>query len=149
MIDRDQFLPSDENTVFVDSGEGEQAPVTLAGSVGSNPSQSSPPSNKDAAVPASVGRYLMLEQIGKGGMGTVHSAFDPELERTVAIKLMYATSSQERLRREAQAIARVKHPNVISVHDVGYFENGGKLGVFMVMELVDGVDLHAWMREGE
>ncbi|MCA9696111.1 MAG: hypothetical protein KC431_01215, partial [Myxococcales bacterium] len=59
-------------------------------------------------APRSVGRYLLLDEVGKGGMGTVHSAFDPELERTVAIKLIYADKEpQDRLRREAQAIARV------------------------------------------
>ncbi|NVB37416.1 tetratricopeptide repeat protein [Pseudenhygromyxa sp. WMMC2535] len=108
-------------------------------------------------VPRSVGRYLLLEEIGKGGMGTVYSAFDPELERTVAIKLIDAPTKRgdegqgrrgdayRRLRREAQAIAQVSHPNVIAVHDVGEFEFAGRRGLFMVMELIDGSDLSRWL----
>ncbi|PRP93187.1 Serine/threonine-protein kinase PknB [Enhygromyxa salina] len=127
MTGEDKAQPSDEVTLVVDPDA---------------------PDEDDPGTPPSVGRYLLLEQIGEGGMGTVYSAFDPELERTVAIKLMYASGSADRLRREAQAIARVSHhPNVISVHDVGYFEFGPKLGVFMVMELIDGLDLDAWVTQ--
>jgi tetratricopeptide (TPR) repeat protein/tRNA A-37 threonylcarbamoyl transferase component Bud32 len=99
-------------------------------------------------VPRSVGRYLLIEEIGKGGMGAVYSAFDPELERRVAIKLIDARAEpRARLRREAQAIARVTHPNVIAVYDVGEFEFIERRGVYMVMEMVEGADLRAWAGE--
>jgi tetratricopeptide (TPR) repeat protein/tRNA A-37 threonylcarbamoyl transferase component Bud32 len=99
-------------------------------------------------APRSVGRYLLIEEIGKGGMGSVYSAFDPELERRVAIKLIDARAEpRARLRREAQAIARVTHPNVIAVYDVGEFEFIDRRGVYMVMEMVEGADLRAWAGE--
>src|SRR5689334_19099836 len=75
-----------------------------------------------------VGRYLILERVGQGGMGVVYAAFDPELNRRIALKILHSRSSgptrhsgsaRARLLREAQAIARVTHPNVISVFDVG------------------------------
>src|SRR5688572_4678790 len=74
---------------------------------------------------SSVGRYVILELLGEGGMGVVYKAYDPELERPIALKLINSGESQvsgayrERLLREAQALARLSHPNVIAVHDVG------------------------------
>ncbi|WP_437533625.1 serine/threonine-protein kinase [Sorangium sp. So ce726] len=98
----------------------------------------------------SVGRYLLLDRIGRGGMGVVYSAFDPELDRKVAIKLLLRGSGerpaqelQARLRREARAMARLAHPNVIAVHDVGTFE--GEL--FIAMEFVGGGTLGEWLRK--
>ena len=73
----------------------------------------------------SVGRYVVLEQLGRGGMGVVYAAYDPELDRTVALKLLRsrrrrrAGAGRARLLREAQALARLSHPNVVAVHDVG------------------------------
>src|SRR6185436_17019236 len=74
-----------------------------------------------------VGRYLVLERIGQGGMGVVYKAYDPDLERNIALKLVRADSRnpdhRQRLRarlvREAQTLARLAHPNVVTVHDVG------------------------------
>src|SRR2546427_2646083 len=71
-----------------------------------------------------VGRYLVLDQLGEGGMGVVYKAYDPELERPIALKFLRPREQQsdafrERLLREAQALARLSHPNVIAVHDVG------------------------------
>lgn len=79
----------------------------------------------------SLGRYLVLEPLGGGGMGVVYTAYDPELDRKVAIKLLRAdapgsanaTDGRTRLLREAQAMARLSHPNVIAVHDVGTFRD--------------------------
>jgi len=91
-----------------------------------------------------MGRYVLLEPIGRGGMGVVYSAYDPELDRRVALKLLRSPTdggAQARLAREAQAMAKLGHPNVIAVHDVGRFDGG----VFVAMELVDGQDLRAWM----
>jgi len=87
-----------------------------------------------------LGRYLVLERLGAGGMGVVFAAYDPELDRKVAVKLLHperAGPGEARLLREAQALARVQHPNVIAVHDVGTL--GGR--VFVAMEYVDGETL--------
>ena len=98
---------------------------------------------------AQVGRYLLLKRLGQGGMGVVYSAYDPDLDRKVALKLLQADgrSSSEagraRLLREAQAMARVSHPNVIPVFDVGVWDDQ----VFLAMELADGGALSGWLEE--
>ncbi len=95
------------------------------------------------AVPArggAIGRYLVLERLGEGGMGVVLLAYDPELDRKVAIKLLRGVTTRdperasERLRREAQAMARLSHRNVVTVFDVGVHEGH----VFVAMEYVQG-----------
>ncbi|MCB9705469.1 MAG: serine/threonine protein kinase [Myxococcales bacterium] len=92
-----------------------------------------------------VGRYIILDRLGAGGMGVVYVAFDPELDRRVAIKLLRwrggRAEDRTRLLREAQAMARLQHPNVVAVHDVGVL--GGR--VWTAMELVEGVTLGAWL----
>lgn len=88
-------------------------------------------------------RYKIVSKLGAGGMGEVFKAYDPELGRLVAIKRVFSTASEreaQRLRREAQAIAQLSHPNVIAVFDVGTAD--GEL--FMVMELVEGLPLNRW-----
>lgn len=90
-----------------------------------------------------VDRYLLLERVGVGGMGEVYGAYDPELDRRIAIKILHAGQAGVTLQREAQAIARIVHENVISVFDVG--THGGD--VFIAMELVDGTTLAGWLRE--
>jgi eukaryotic-like serine/threonine-protein kinase len=94
-----------------------------------------------------LGRYDVLELVGEGGMGTVFTAYDPRLDRRVAIKLLRRTSDEgqrrARLLREAQALARLSHPNVVTVHEV--WEEGGE--IYVAMELVQGEDLAAWQRE--
>src|SRR6478609_11416999 len=98
---------------------------------------------------ASFGRYVVLDRIGEGGVGEVYAAFDPELDRKVAVKLLRhrdgsgSASLQERLVREAQAMARVSHPNVIPIYDVGI--SSGR--VFLTMEFVQGMTLRQWRRE--
>lgn len=87
-----------------------------------------------------LGRYLVLERLGAGGMGVVYAAYDPELDRRVAVKLLHPErigAGEARLLREAQALARLQHPNVIAVHDVGTFGDR----VFVAMEFVDGETL--------
>jgi serine/threonine protein kinase/tetratricopeptide (TPR) repeat protein len=96
----------------------------------------------------SVGRYVLLEPLGQGGMGVVYKAYDPELDRSIALKLLLAGEDQneaqrERLLREAQALARLAHPNVLAVHDVGTFRGS----VFIAMELVEGRTLRSWLGE--
>jgi tetratricopeptide (TPR) repeat protein len=94
-----------------------------------------------------IGRYIVLDRIGTGGMGIVLAATDPELERRVAIKVLrdigtgeHAARRKARLLREAQAMAAVSHPNVVTVLDVG--EVAGR--VFIAMELVEGQTLRQW-----
>src|SRR5687767_5112580 len=65
-----------------------------------------------------VGRYIVLEQLGEGGMGTVWAAFDPTLDRKVALKFLHQGEGEDLLLREAQALARLSHPNVVAVHEV-------------------------------
>ncbi len=93
-----------------------------------------------------VGRYIVLDRIGSGGMGIVYAAYDPELDRKIALKLLRpgargrAEVARARLLREAQALARLNHPGVIAVHDVGTFEEQ----VFIAMEFVEGLDAAQW-----
>ncbi|QSQ19136.1 serine/threonine protein kinase [Pyxidicoccus parkwayensis] len=97
---------------------------------------------------ARVGRYVLLRRVGEGGMGVVFAAYDPDLDREVALKLLKpgAVANAEargRLVREAQALARLSHPNVVTVHDVGL--DGDT--VFLAMELVRGRTLRHWLAE--
>ncbi|MEM7152129.1 MAG: serine/threonine-protein kinase [Myxococcota bacterium] len=102
-------------------------------------------------VGASIGRYVLIERVGRGGMGVVYSAYDPQLDRKVAVKLLAPTGggtptpAAESLLSEAQALARVSHPNVVAIHDVG-IERGR---VFLAMDFVEGVTLAAWCSRGE
>jgi tetratricopeptide (TPR) repeat protein len=95
-----------------------------------------------------VGRYVVLEHLGTGGMGRVHAAFDPVLERKLAIKLVRpgraAEAAEEvkaRLLREGKAIAQLNHPNIVSIFDMGEAEGQ----VYVAMELVDGGSLKGWL----
>ena len=89
-----------------------------------------------------VGRFDILDRLGEGGMGVVYRGFDPELGRPVAIKLLTKQRKHQsaRMHREAQALARLSHPNVVTVHDVGI--DGDRL--YIAMELVEGLTLDAW-----
>ncbi len=92
-----------------------------------------------------IGRYKILRKLGAGGMGVVWEGSDPELDRGVAIKVLHGGGLQlsERLRREAQALARLAHPNVVTVYDVGI--DDGEL--YIVMQLVVGVTLDVALRD--
>ena len=93
------------------------------------------------------GRYTVLEAIGRGGMGEVFKAYDPELDRVIALKLLrpdlveQSSYARARFGREAQAMGRLNHPNVVAVYDVGSEDDR----VFVAMELVDGPNLSAWL----
>jgi serine/threonine protein kinase/tetratricopeptide (TPR) repeat protein len=94
-----------------------------------------------------IGRFLVLERIGRGGMGTVYAAYDEQLDRKVAVKVLESPEragdiGQRRLLREAQAMARLSHPNVVTVHEVGESDDG----VFVAMEFIRGQSLDAWIR---
>jgi serine/threonine protein kinase len=92
-----------------------------------------------------LGRYTILGVVGAGGMGVVHAAHDADLDRRVAIKLLRAASNAERgrarLLREARAMARLRHPNVLKVYDAG---TAGER-VFVAMELVEGLTGAEWL----
>jgi eukaryotic-like serine/threonine-protein kinase len=103
---------------------------------------------------ATVGRYVILNLVGRGGMGEVYAAYDPQLDRKIALKLLHgraargtaARTARERLLREAKAIARLSHPNVVVVHDAGAIDDpvhGDR--VFLAMEFIEGNTLAAWL----
>ncbi len=97
----------------------------------------------------SFGRYFVIEPLGRGGMGEVLLAYDPKLDRNVALKRLRSReadlpiSARARLLREAQAMARLSHPNVLTVHDAGELEGE----VFISMEYVRGHTLRQWLDE--
>ncbi|GAB4560957.1 MAG: hypothetical protein Tsb0020_08100 [Haliangiales bacterium] len=161
----EQTLP--EETVFVgrdehgftgdDAGEGERArapdspaareqgaereapPRRLRGRAG-------PPEGLDE-MPRRVGRFVILRELGRGGMGVAYLAYDDQLDRNVAVKLVRpnvdadtAHAGQERLLREAKTLARLTHPNIVGVHDVGTY--GAQ--VYIAMEFVKGRTLLQW-----
>jgi eukaryotic-like serine/threonine-protein kinase len=109
------------------------------------------PATTPLARGASIGRYVVLGLVGRGGMGEVYAAFDPELDRKVAVKLLRVkagngvslTEGRQRTLREAQAIARLSHPNVVVVFDVGTFDEK----VFIAMEFVDGNTVTYWLEQ--
>ncbi|MBL8976592.1 MAG: serine/threonine protein kinase, partial [Myxococcales bacterium] len=97
----------------------------------------------------SIGRFVMIDLLGGGGMGEVFLCYDPELDRRVAVKLLRTLrggregEAPARLLREARTVARLSHPNVVTVHDVAMWEGR----VFLAMEYVAGPTLGAWVGE--
>lgn len=89
-----------------------------------------------------IGRYQLVEKLGQGGMGVVYRAFDPILQRVVAVKLIGAIEAnsdlKERFFREARAAGQLSHRNIITIHDLGEHEGQP----FLAMELLEGQDLH-------
>jgi eukaryotic-like serine/threonine-protein kinase len=109
--------------------------------------------HRPRVAPERIGRYLVLGHLGSGGMGTVWSAIDPRLQRVVAIKRIEDAREQapgdgERLLLEARALARLSHPNVVAVFEVGREPDaGGRTGdLYLVMELVEGHTLREHTR---
>jgi serine/threonine protein kinase len=95
-----------------------------------------------------VGRYQIVQRLGAGGMGVVYRAHDPQLDREVALKLLRSSCAGEqvsvlRMLREAKSVAKIRHPNVVTVYDAG--EVDGR--VFIAMELMRGTDLGKWFRQ--
>jgi len=94
-----------------------------------------------------VGRFVVLDVLGIGGIGIVYAAYDPELDRNVALKLLHGstafddTAAGAQLRSEAQVMARIQHANVVTVHEVGMFRGQ----MFIAMEQVHGATLRRWM----
>jgi tetratricopeptide (TPR) repeat protein len=121
-----------------------QVDAALAVADASGPAEEPPLAPGDV-----VGRYTVLSLVGCGGMGAVYKAYDPQLDRNVAIKLLRPTRasgvrSDRQLLREAQLLARLQHPNVVAVFDAGLTERG----VFIAMELCDGRTLREWLAHG-
>src|SRR5439155_27017058 len=91
-----------------------------------------------------LARLVILERIGAGAMGTVFAAYDPRLDRKVAVKVLRSTDASARVLAEARALAKLAHPNVVAIHDADEVEGM----VYIVMELVAGVSLRAWIGGG-
>jgi len=105
---------------------------------------------EDATAPIApaqkIGRYLVLQEVGRGGMGQVYAAYDPKLDRRVALKLLHNAEhpgERERLLREARALARISHPNVLTVHEVEEHDTQ----VVLALEYVSGGTLKDWLRK--
>ncbi|PRP98097.1 Serine/threonine-protein kinase StkP [Enhygromyxa salina] len=121
--------------------------VPIGGRAGPGPSARP----RSIATPSRIGRYTVDRELGAGGMGVVFLARDPDLDRRVAVKLLGPGSSagrnlgraSARMRREARVMARLEHPNVVRVYEVGNADGH----LFVAMEYVDGVTLDAWLAE--
>jgi eukaryotic-like serine/threonine-protein kinase len=173
--DRLSCLDEDSVVAFVDGNLSEEEHASIEGHLavcppcadlvtartGQAPKKLAPRSLRDTlsnegelAPGATVGRYTILALIGRGGMGEVYAAYDPRLDRKIALKLLNETmgqeaqaqAAQERLLREAQSIARLSHPNVVVVHDAGAIDDdacGGR--VYLAMEFIEGQTLADWL----
>jgi tetratricopeptide (TPR) repeat protein len=129
---------NDRSTVAADT-------LDSADTVGLPSTASGAPSARDVPPPGTfIGRYVVEAPVGSGGMADVVAAHDPLLNRTVALKLLAVRGEAARvgLMREAQAMARIRHPNVVPVYDFGEYAGG----VFLTMEYVEGGTLRAWSR---
>ncbi|MDC0717417.1 serine/threonine-protein kinase [Nannocystis bainbridge] len=110
--------------------------------------ESGPPARDVAAPqPFRIDRYTVIRQLGVGGMGAVYLAYDEELDRCVALKWMHAgehegSFGRARMLREAQALAKLSHPNVVQVYAVGSADGR----VFLAMEFFDGLTLRTWQK---
>lgn len=116
---------------------GQDTPATRTGNEGTQ---------QPIAAAQSLGRYQILSIAGTGGMGRVYVAFDPQLDRRVALKVVLGSGGdthQKRAAREAKALARLSHPNVVAIHEVN--EHDGQL--LIAMEFVTGRTLKQWMAE--
>ncbi|WP_143141366.1 serine/threonine-protein kinase [Nannocystis exedens] len=99
--------------------------------------------------PVRLGRFTVLGLIGHGGMGVVYACYDDQLDRKVAVKVLHREvvreqdNARKRLLREAQAMARLSHPNIVTVHEVGQVDDT----LYVAMEFVRGVTLEAWVQQ--
>ncbi|MDC0722635.1 serine/threonine-protein kinase [Nannocystis bainbridge] len=98
-------------------------------------------------APPRFGRFAVLRTLGEGAMGVVYAAYDEELDRRIAIKVLRDAAqdpnARDRMIREAQAMARLSHPNVVQVHEIN--EQDGQ--IYVAMEFVKGLTLRAWLSE--
>ena len=137
MADAKQPAPALEDT----APAGPSPPESAA----PHPSVLQRPAGAHLAPGTNVGRYVLVAPVGAGGVGVVYRAYDPELDRHVAIKLLQPQrafpETRQFLLREAQALARLSHPNVVAVYDTGVFGDE----IFIAMELLAGRTLRAWL----
>jgi serine/threonine-protein kinase len=124
-------------------GERRCSEVTLEGAP-----QSAPDGSPE--TPSRLGKYEVMARLGQGAMGVVYHAHDPFLDRDVALKVMLPAVAQDpeqklRFEREARAVARILHPNVVTVFDLGYHTDGSP---YIAMELLRGRDLQQILRHG-
>lgn len=127
---------------------GPQLHTDSAGLVPSRADQPGPTSHQNADTPRRVGRYRVHKRLGRGGMGTVYRAHDPQLGRDVAIKFLHASmcedsDARECFLREARAAGGLSHPNIVAVLDVGEIEHRP----YIAMELVEGMPLAALLEQ--
>src|SRR5207302_4148385 len=102
------------------------------------------PVRPSAAPTGKIGRFTVIEELGKGAMGVVVAAYDPELDRRIAIKMLHVEicdSHGVRLEREAKAMAQVNHPNVVTIHETGRLDDR----LYVAMEYVVGTTLRGWL----
>ncbi len=112
---------------------------------GATPSRPRSPQPGNIPVGTNIGRYQVSGLLGVGGMGAVYAAFDPQLNRRVALKVLHyaGRDATQRIQREAQALAKLSHPNVVAVYDSGSSSNG----FFIVMQYVEGTTLDVWLKQ--
>ena len=103
---------------------------------------------RNRAQPVKIGRFTVLDRLGEGGMGVVYTAYDDQLDRKVAVKVLRGEATRQdhngrtRLLREAQAMARLSHPNIVTVYEVKEIDHE----IFIAMEFVRGLSLDAWLK---
>ena len=129
-------------------GGASDSPVESRTSLGQQstlPHHAAPAPDAVIARGERVGRYVVVTALGAGSMGVVYVAYDPELDRRIALKILPVRNplEQGRWQAEAQAMARLRHENVVAVHDVGVHQGS----TFIAMELVEGRTLQQWLRE--
>ncbi|MEX1365424.1 MAG: serine/threonine-protein kinase [Nannocystaceae bacterium] len=141
-------LVAELTRIYGDGGDGSDG-GDHASTLGDETEHDGPPSTRSARLNegTTIGRYRIVSLIGAGSMGAVYRARDPALDREVALKLIHGRAtderSAERLLREARALAKLSHPNVVDAYDAGVHEGA----VYLAMELVRGVTLRQWLDE--
>ncbi|WP_434427325.1 protein kinase domain-containing protein [Nannocystis pusilla] len=164
MTTTDDAHASDRSaTTLATSAAPRHSPATDSGEEDAAPPQPPPLVQDDAYAkqlakqrlfprrvgPVKIGRFVVLQRIGSGAMGIVYACYDDHLDRKVAVKVLRTDSGREasvaraRLLREAQAMARLTHPNIVTVHEVGAVDDE----VFVAMEFVRGVSLDVWVEQ--
>jgi serine/threonine-protein kinase len=151
---RSQAAPPAQTLLFADAlGEAATQVRSLATPLFSQEASPSEPrrSGPVSTAPGQTlaGRYTVLNRLGQGGMGEVVAVYDSRLDRRVALKLLRRDwdpglsqhDLETRMLREAQAMARLSHPNVVAIYDVGTLEDGA---IFIAMEMVEGQTLRHW-----
>ncbi|MCH9682947.1 MAG: serine/threonine protein kinase, partial [Deltaproteobacteria bacterium] len=133
---------------WVDDTSGSNSSGRRRGSNSSGRRRGSSPRGTSPRRGTQIQRYVVIDRIDGGGMGDVFIAYDPQLDRRLAVKVLRDQPGvredfdHERLRREGQALAQLSHPNVVTIYDVGEWNER----TFIAMELVDGTHLGQWLR---